>query len=136
MLLIAGVVYVTCYRVRDLDRYNQLELGLEKGEVLEIFDRLPVYECRYRGLEIIYLEGQSLFREKMENQEETDYKSLNALPDPFDFFMLAFDAEQKLVAYTWCGETTTIQTAVGEAKGSHFKHAASQMDEITGEEYE
>lgn len=103
--------------------YSRLEFGMSKDDVRALFGRDPDFDCRYKSYEIWYYRAPGFFADKFDNvklSRGATVPSLRDLPDVYDHVQLAFDAQGRLHAYTWIGESYTVQSKNGSACGSHL----------------
>lgn len=129
--IIAIVSLITFLTVRyratsTLDRYNQLEIGQTKALVEAIFGEDPEYACTYKSYEVWYLSGQSLFSRPFPHDEyahNQQFDHADQLPNPYGYVMIAFNHSGQVHAYTWIGETHTVEYQGGSVEGSHLKLA-------------
>ena len=108
---------------RTLDQYNQLQTGLSKDQIESIFDNKPDYRCRYKDYEIWYFAKRGPFVPPIpQDKYEPNYlyQSSDQLPDVYGYVTIAFDRTNKVYAYTWIGETYTVDFVGGSVKGTHF----------------
>jgi len=88
-----------------------------------MFGREPDFECRYKSYEIWYYRSPCPFArdfDEVELERGAAVASLGDLPDVYDCVQLAFDSSGRLHAYTWIGESYTVQTNSRVVKGSHL----------------
>jgi len=103
--------------------YNRLQLGMTQDEVRELFGTNPDFDCRYKSFEIWYYRAPDWHAgdfDDVELERGATVQSLDDLPDVYDHVQLAFDNQGRLHAYTWIGETYTVETKNGSVNGSHF----------------
>ena len=103
--------------------YGQLELGMSKNKVRALFSAEPEFECRLRSSDIWYIRAPDDLAGNFENvdiQSGSNVNSTSELPDVYDHVQLAFDSEDRLHAFTWIGETYTVESTTGSTRGSHF----------------
>ncbi len=105
--------------------YKALRIGMSKTEVQVLFGNTPDYACRFSKSEIWYYRAPGWFtRAFPENTPErgTLYQNIADLPDVYDHVQLAFDSNSQLTAFTWIGESYTVESGSGSVKGSHLKN--------------
>jgi outer membrane protein assembly factor BamE (lipoprotein component of BamABCDE complex) len=103
--------------------YRQLQLGMTQSEVRTLFGRSPDFDCRFQSSEIWYYRSPGIFSsgwEGVELDRGGTAQTLDELPVVYDHVQLAFDAEGVLHAYTWIGETYTVESKKGPVSGSRF----------------
>ena len=110
--------------------YQQITLGMSKTQVQNLFDREPDFECRLGSSDIWYIRAPDSLAEdffvkadraKAGIPSGSTVKSTSELPDMYDHVQLAFDSNDRLHAFTWIGETHTVESTNGSMPGSHFK---------------
>ncbi len=104
--------------------YNQLQLGMSKSQVRRLFNRGPDYECKLRSSDIWYVGAPDFLAGDFSDVTDPPgsiFNSTKQLPDVYDHVQLAFDSDDRLHAFTWIGETYTIESTTGSISGSHFK---------------
>ena len=103
-----------------------------RDDVRHLFGSKPDFDCRYRSYEIWYYRSPNASVvynfDGVGLECGARVQSLADLPDVYDYVQLAFDANGHLHAYTWIGESYTIERANGPAKGSHFKLAPESFE--------
>jgi len=105
--------------------YKRIELGMKESEASSLFDANPEYVFYYEGYRIVYYRSPSRLRDHMYRDIEgyvhgMKVDTLADLPDYYGYYQLAFDTNELLVAYTWIGETYTVESVDGPVKGSHL----------------
>ena len=97
---------------------------MPKTEILAIFGETPAYSCRFANSEILYYPAPGQFTEKFpDNTPErgTLFQNIADLPDVYGHIQLAIDTNDLLSAFTFIGESYTVESRDGAVKGSHFK---------------
>jgi hypothetical protein len=125
-VLLCSVFYGWVYSPGSqfLNSYRQLRIGMSLSEVQRLFGPTPVYHCRTGGSVIWYFAGPGSFNRKFpEDSPEAGSLLSDAtqLPNVYDHVQIAFDANDRLSAFTWIGETYTVEYSGGSVRGSHFK---------------
>jgi hypothetical protein len=108
--------------------YRQLRLGMSQDDVRKLFGPEIEFACRYKSSDIWYYRAPNLpffdlagdFKNSNIERGAT-VPTLNDLPNVYDHVQLAFDAGGRLHAYTWIGETYTVESTNRSVPGSHFK---------------
>lgn len=112
--------------------YEHLALGMPLATVLNMMGSPPECEYRYKSFIILYFRPPpSRFSRFFNPYPEPvtvslDYSpgkvvsQLDKLPDLYGFVQLAFDSNDTLCAYTWIGESYTVESLSGSVKGSHL----------------
>jgi len=90
-----------------------------------LFGTNPDFDCCYKSFEIWYYRAPDWLGlagdfDDVELERGATVQSLDDLPDVYDHVQLAFDNQGRLHAYTWIGETYTVETKNGSVNGSHF----------------
>jgi hypothetical protein len=100
---------------------------MPRDEVRNLFGPKPDFDCRYKSYEIWYYRApQSVLMDDAGSFDDVvlergaTVQSLADLPDVFDHVQLAFDPNGRLHAYTWIGETYTVESTSRSVQGSHF----------------
>ena len=96
---------------------------MTQDDVRELFGRHPEFDCRYTSFEIWYYRSPGFFTGDLDDVElnrGATVQSLDDLPDVYDHVQLAFDSQGALHAYTWIGESYTVESKNGSVRGSHF----------------
>jgi hypothetical protein len=104
--------------------YKQLQIGMPRSKVQALFGREPDYHCRVGRSEIWYYRAPGHFTGDFPAgtpESGTLYQEAGELPDVYDHVQLAFDEDGNLVAYTWIGETHTVEYRGGSVNGGHFR---------------
>lgn len=112
-----------------LRKYNQLKLGMSKSDVLHLFGVKPDYECRLGKLDIWYIRDCGFFSRSFPTnvpERGFEYDSASDLPDTFGYVQIAFDREDSLFAFTWIGESYSVESRLGTFRGSHFRVIKSE----------
>ena len=114
------------------DAYKALELGMTGSEVEVCFGAEPVFKCTFHGASVHYFEPPpprtrwSDTRGKIDRTRYTDGAPITALdemPDPYDHVVVAFDPDDRLIAYTHIGEELHVHTkARGRVDGASLLH--------------
>lgn len=108
--------------------YRQLQLGMTQDDIRELFGPTPDFDCRYKSYEIWYYRSPDLFFtlkfDDIGLKRGEMVQSLDDLPDVYDHVQFAFDTNGRLHAYTWIGESCTVQCVNGPVEGSHFSKLA------------
>ena len=110
--------------------YNKLRLGMSKSQVRGLFNREPEFKCKLRASDIWYIRAPDFLAgdfTDVDNPRGSRFTSVVELPDVYDHVQLAFDSEGQLHAYTWIGETYTVETTTGSTPGSHFNVLADSQ---------
>ena len=100
---------------------------MTKTQVKRLFDKETSYECRLRKSDIWYIKAPDHLAGNFDDvrlPSGSNYTSARTLPDIYDHVQLAFDTDGRLHAYTWIGETYTVESRSGSIPGSHFKELA------------
>jgi len=108
---------------RHLRAYRQLRLGMSKTEVRALFGLELAYECKLRSSDIWYIQAPDFLADdfsEIDDPSGTTFSSTAQLPDVYDHVQLAFDSADQLHAFTWVGETYTVESTTGSTSGSHF----------------
>ncbi|MFO7901875.1 MAG: hypothetical protein R6U98_04380 [Pirellulaceae bacterium] len=96
---------------------------MTQDDVREVFGRGPDFDCRYKSSQIWYYRAPGFFAgdfEDVELSRGATVQSLDDLPDVYDHVQLAFGTQGNLHAYTWIGESYTVESKNGSVGGSHF----------------
>lgn len=104
--------------------YRQLQIGMPQSEVQAVFGQEPDYHCRFDRSEIWYFAAPGMFTPEFPAgtpEPGATYGSLRELPDVYDHVQVAFDENGKSVAYTWIGETYTVEYRGGSVTGTYLK---------------
>lgn len=110
---------------RFLGAYRLLRIGMTVPEVQSLFGGEPVYHCRFGRSAIWYYVQNNRFAGTFPPDTPAAgslYEDSAKLPDVYDHVQIAFDENGKLVAYTWIGETNSVEYSGGSVRGTHFKH--------------
>ncbi len=97
---------------------------MPRSDVQAMFGQEPDYYCRFGRSEIWYYAGPGLFTADFPAdtpENGANYENLNELPDVYDYVQIAFDENGNVVAYTWIGETYTVEYRGGSVEGTHFR---------------
>ena len=96
---------------------------MPRSNVQALFGQQPDYDCRFGRSEIWYYAAPGFTADFPADTPEAGvtYESLNELPDVYDYVQIAFDANGNVAAYTWIGETYTVEYWGGSVRGSHFR---------------
>jgi hypothetical protein len=103
-------------------------LGMTQDEVQELFGPRLDFECRYKSYQIWYYRAPDFLAgdfDEVRLQRGEELPSLDDLPDVYDHVQLAFDANGRVHAYTWIGETYTVEAKNGSVRGSSFSRLSS-----------
>jgi hypothetical protein len=103
--------------------YGQLQLGMTENDVRELLGATPDFECRYRSYRIWYYRVPDFLAgdfDEVQLDRGVTVSSLADLPDVYDHIQLAIDASGRLHAFTWIGESYTVESMNGSVRGSHF----------------
>ena len=103
--------------------YNELEPGMSQQEVRNLFGKKPDFDCRLGSSEIWYFQGPDDLAGSFDDVDlvrGSTVQTKNDLPDVYDHIQLAFDSGGHLFAYTWIGETYTVESTDGSASGSNL----------------
>ncbi|MCU0713854.1 MAG: hypothetical protein MUC43_17485 [Pirellula sp.] len=104
--------------------YDKLQFGMSKSDVQHLFGVKPAYHCMLGEYEIWYIRDSGFFTKDFPEEVRepgAKHQSASDLPDAFGYVQLAFDRDDNLFAFTWIGETFSVESVAGTAKGSHFK---------------
>jgi hypothetical protein len=131
-LVVVGVAGVVLYHSagwRFSRAYHQIQLGMTQDDVQELFGHPPDFDCRYKSYQIWYFRhpAPSPFTDEFDRVElkrGTTVQSADDLPNTYNWVQCAFDADGRLYAYTWIGETYTVECTKGSVKGSHLSKLA------------
>jgi len=96
---------------------------MTQSDVRELFGRRPDFDCRYTSFEIWYCRAPGFFTGSLDGvglDRGATVQSLDDLPDIYDHVQLAFDRQGALHAYTWIGESYTVESKNSSVRGSHF----------------
>jgi hypothetical protein len=107
-----------------LSAYRGLQLGMSTALVQATFKRGPDYTYRVGKSTVWYLAAPQAFSRPAAILVPANGSMLpNAasLPDTYDYVTLAFDTNNKLIAFTWIGETYTVEYVGGSSNGTHFR---------------
>ena len=108
--------------------YRQLKLGMTQDDVRKLFGTVPDFDCRCKSSQIWYFSAPGFFTGNFEDvdlRRGATVQSLDDLPDVYDHVQLAFDASGRLHAFTWIGETYTVESKSGSVSGSRFSELSS-----------
>ena len=109
--------------------YDQLDLRMTQDDVRELLGPTPDFDCHYKSSQIWYYRPPAGWFtsnfDEVELERGATVQSLEDLPDVYDHVQLAFDVNGRLHAYTWIGESYTVESTNGSVKGSHFSKLAS-----------
>ena len=108
-----------------LGHYRQLKIGMPKSAVQSLFGKTPNHQFRLGRYDIWYYKDRGMFTRDFPANTAVDGSALSSaseLPDTFGYLVLAFDRDGMLDAYTWIGETATVESRHGSENGSHFRH--------------
>ena len=97
---------------------------MSASEVQTLFGVEPDYHCRFGHSEIWYYARHGRFTGKFPAgtpDAGSLYRDVTKLPDVYDNVQIAFDENGNLAAYTWIGETFTVEYWGGSVQGTHFK---------------
>jgi len=89
-----------------------------------MFGQEPDYYCRFGRSEIWYYAAPGTFTGDFPAdtpESGATYERLSELPDVYDHVQMAFDENANLTAYTWIGETYTVEYRGGSVRGTHFR---------------
>jgi len=123
LTVVAGFALYNSPGWRHSRAYNKLQLGMSKSQVRDLFKREPEYECKLRASDIWYIRAPDFLAGDFSDVDDpsgSTFTSTTELPDVYDHVQLAFDVEDQLHAFTWIGETYTVESTVGSTRGSHF----------------
>ncbi|HCS53132.1 hypothetical protein [uncultured Rubinisphaera sp.] len=123
LIVVAGLALYNSPGWRHLRAYKKLRLGMSKSQVLVLFDREPVYECKLRESDIWYIRAPDFLAGDFSDVDApsgSTFTSTTELPNVYDHVQLAFDFEDQLHAFTWIGETNTVESTIGSTPGGHF----------------
>ena len=102
---------------------------LVMDDVRELLGPTPDFDCHYKSSQIWYYRPPAGWFtsnfDEVELERGATVQSLEDLPDVYDHVQLAFDVNGRLHAYTWIGESYTVESTNGSVKGSHFSKLAS-----------
>ena len=141
LLIIAGLVFVigvvgyVAYKWHDNSpgrqfnrAYGHLELGMDEDDVHNLYGKPPDFFCYYREYRICYYLSSGMFAgslEDVEIEQGATVEMLEELPYFHAAVQVAFDGSGHLHAYTWNGETYTVETFRGAVSGARF----AQLDD-------
>lgn len=123
LVVVAGIALYNSSVWRYGRAYSQLQLGMSKSQVRDLFDRKPDFECKLRSSDIWYIRAPDFLAgdfSDINDPSGSTFKTTNELPDVYDHVQLAFDSDDRLHAFTWIGETYTVESRIGSTPGSHF----------------
>ena len=105
--------------------YNKLAVGMTISEVEGILKSPLDHVYKYDDFSIHYYRSPSVLIREPTKISENDMSGKNIgnlgdLPDIYGYYQLAFDSNGVLCAYTWIGETYTVESMTGSVKGSHL----------------
>ena len=124
LVIVAGMFLYNSPGWRFGRAYSELQLGMSKTQVRKLFNREPDYECKLRSSEIWYVCAPDFLAGDFSGINKPSgsiFQTAKALPDVYDHVQLAFDSDDQLHAFTWIGETYTVESTTGSVSGSHFK---------------
>ena len=104
--------------------YKQLRIGMDRSEVQTLFGDYADYICQYKDYDIWYYSDHGFATRTSPNQKFAHnyiFTEVDKLPDTFGHITIAFNQEGKVHAYSWIGETTTVEYDGGSIRGSHFR---------------
>src|SRR5437764_667132 len=96
---------------------------MSEDEVTKLFGKKPDFECGYQSYGIWYYRAPGPFTgrfDKIKLESGATVQSLSDLPNVYDHVQLAFDSQGRLHAYTWIGETSTVELKNRSVRGSDF----------------
>ena len=122
------IVLAVPSRGRNFSRaYAELQLGMSTDQTLDLLGTEPEFVCYYQSSLIMYFRSPpNPFLDFSGSIDTNRYAygmrvgALADIPSPYDYVTLAFDTNDNLHAYTWIGETYTVETTKGSFKGSEF----------------
>jgi hypothetical protein len=125
VLGVAGVVLYHSPGWRFSRAYRQIQLGMTRDRIQQLLGRTPDFDCRYKSYQIWYYRhpAPSPFTDefdKVELKRGATVQSAADLPNAYNWVQCAFDVDGRLYAYTWIGETYTVECTKGSVKGSHL----------------
>ncbi|WP_296461850.1 hypothetical protein [Rubinisphaera sp.] len=132
LIVVAGFALYNTPGWRHFRAYNKLRLGMSKSQVRVLFDRDPEYECKLRASDIWYIRAPDFLAGDFSDvyaPSGSTFTSTTELPNVYDHVQLAFDSADQLHAFTWIGETYTVESTVGSTPGSHFNVLADSYFE-------
>ncbi len=91
--------------------------------VRELFGPTPEFDCRFKSSQIWYYRAPGYFSGNFDDvkiNRGAMVENLEDLPDVYNYVQFAFDAEGRLHAFTWIGESYTVESTSGSVRGSHF----------------
>jgi hypothetical protein len=97
---------------------------MPRSEVQTLFGPEPDYHCRFGHSEICYYAHPGKFTGRFPAdtlEAGSLYRDVSKLPDVYDHVQIAFDENGNLAAFTWIGETYTVEYLGGSVRGTHFK---------------
>ena len=131
-LAISVLFYMRSSGLQFLRSYKQLELGMSKHDVEELFDAKPYFECSLDSSTVWYFSRPlSFFDGVLIADPNSHYTSPKDLPQPYASVILAFTPDEKLHAFTWIGETNTIETLQGSFEGTDL--STLSLEELGGD---
>jgi len=107
-----------------LSLYKQLRIGLDKSQVQTLFGDSSDYICQYKDYDIWYYSDNGFATQVFPHHKFAShytFTDVDKLPDTFGYITVAFNHEGKLHAYTWIGETYTVEYDGGSIEGTHFR---------------
>lgn len=126
MLGLTSPARTTFYR-----NYKALKMGMPKAEVQALYGESPAYACRLIASEIWYYAAPGRLTGKFPDntpQRGELYGSAKDLPNVYGHIQLAFDTNNEVIAFTFIGESATVESRGGSVKGSHFKCLRQQTN--------
>lgn len=103
----------------DLGKYESLNIGMARDDVLTLFSSSPRFPIKYKEFEILYISTTSVRSPEGINLDSPkSVSSLSDLPDTYGYIQIAFDQKARLIAYSWIGESYYVFFTGGKVKGS------------------
>lgn len=124
-LIVCGYqVWVNSDGVTFYKAYQQLRIGMPKSRVQQLFGTTPTYAYSLNAFDIWYYKSKGIH--KLNGPVDVPvsgsrFQSADDLPDLYDYVTIAFDENEKVHAFTWIGETYTVESVDGPVNGTHFK---------------
>jgi hypothetical protein len=132
--ILAGIILTSLILKPAVGRaFDSLRLGMSIEEVRDLYGKNPDFEAYFREFSILYYRPPP--RRILDFSGDIDlsvhrpgsrYASLNEIPEPYAWDMLAIRNE-RLFAYTVVGEVYKVKTAKGAFSGSEFSDVPAEV---------
>lgn len=137
IVIVGGVCLAWHYRPPAVfyRRYQAIKLDMTSTEVENLFKHSFDLTCTFRECTVGYISRGSLeAHDPAERNSGAPIESVDQIPWFYDNAQFLFDAQGKLVAYTWNGEELHVHTTIGEIEGTSLSQLTEeQWKKITGE---